>query len=73
MGPFVEVFEMLMRITHNLIFETEELAEEFCNVVENHQFRFKPVPRPVRHRNVVVVDKRTYTRLDAAGLLDDSV
>ncbi len=63
-----------LQITHNLIFETETEALDWIAAATLH---FADNPRPLanklcRHGRIVVVNDKTFTRLDAAGALDNS-
>lgn len=64
----------MLRITHNLIFDSNQEAVSFNDAMTRH-FVDKPLSRQplTRHDNVIVVCDSDYTRLDAAGALDASV
>ncbi len=63
-----------MYITHNLIFDTPEIAATFVRVVENQWPHLKGSAslKFTQHANVLVVGERTYVKLDAGGMLDNS-
>jgi hypothetical protein len=71
-----------LTITHNLIFSSEELAEQFELVVRDYwkrDFRKREpgtryaAPQTTRHGRTIVVGDDSLALLYASGLLDDAV
>lgn len=62
-----------MTITHNLIFNSPEEASAFRETAESHWAHLKgsAYMRFTQHANVLVVNDKTFTRLDAGGMVDD--
>lgn len=63
-----------MTITHNLIFATPEEASEFMDVAIAHWAHLKGTPYMhfTQHANVLIVNEKTFTKLDAGGILDSA-